>query len=201
MRHQEYGGPPWPGMPFGGHDDVSHFAAHFGQFAGHGGGHGRGGRGGRYRGPRGRRGDVRAAILALLAERPMHGYEMLQELAERTHGLWRPSPGSLYPALQYLEDQGLVQSVTADGRRRFELTDAGRAELAAHGTGPAPWETIVGAADQGDVTLHGALRHLIVAVGQVAEAGTADQKAEAERLISELRRQVYLLLAEPPAEA
>jgi DNA-binding PadR family transcriptional regulator len=130
----------------------------------------------------------------------MHGYEMLQELAARTDGLWRPSPGSLYPALQFLEDQGLVQSVSADGRRRFELTDAGRAELAANPAGPAPWETIVGAADQGDMTLHAALRHLVVAVGQVAEAGTAQQKAEAERLLSELRRQVYLLLAEPPTE-
>jgi len=130
----------------------------------------------------------------------MHGYEMLQELSERTHGLWRPSPGSLYPALQYLEDQGLVQSVTADGRRRFELTDAGRAELAARPKGPAPWETIMDAADQGDMTLHATLRHLAVAVGQVAEAGTAQQKTDAERLLSDVRRQVYLLLAEPPAE-
>src|SRR5277367_6080369 len=64
--------------------------------------------GGRTGGRRGGRGDVRTAIMALLAERPMHGYEMLTELARRTREVWRPSPGSLYPALQLLEDQGLV---------------------------------------------------------------------------------------------
>src|ERR1700691_3069161 len=102
---------------------------------------GRGGHGGRTGGRRGGRGDVRAAILALLAERPMHGYEMLEELSRRTQELWRPSPGSLYPALQLLEDQGLVRSVTADGRRRFELTADGRA--LSQPAGPAPWESMV----------------------------------------------------------
>jgi DNA-binding PadR family transcriptional regulator len=142
---------------------------------------------------------VRAAVLALLAERPMHGYEMLQELARRTDDLWRPSPGSLYPALQLLEDQGLVRSVSADGRRRFELTDDGRAELAGRPAGPPPWETMVHAADPGAMALHGALRGVQMAVTQVAEVGTAEQKAEVERLLSDLRRQVYLLLAEPTA--
>src|SRR5580658_2309265 len=114
---------------------------------GHGGhgGHGHGGGG-----HRGRRGDVRAAILALLAERPMHGYEMLEDLSRRTQELWRPSPGSLYPALQWLEDQGLVRSVTADGRRRFELTGTGRAQQAGSPGGPAPWEAMIRSADQGD---------------------------------------------------
>jgi DNA-binding PadR family transcriptional regulator len=169
-----------------------------------GGGHGgRGSHGGsRGGGGRGRRGDVRAAVLALLAERPMHGYEMLQELARRTQDLWRPSPGSLYPALQLLEDQGLVQSVEADGRRRFELTDGGRAEQAARPAGPLPWETMLGAADPGDMALHATLRQVEVAIGQVAEAGTPGQKIKAEALLAELRRQIYLLLAEPPmAEA
>ncbi len=165
---------------------------------GHGRGEGRGGwRGGRPGGGRGRRGDVRAAILALLSERPMHGYEMLQELAERTHDLWRPSPGSLYPALQLLEDQGLVRSVTEDGRRRFELTDDGRAELAGRLEGPTPWEAMVRSADQGDMSLHGALRGVQMAIAQVAEAGTAQQKTHVERLLADLRRQVYLLLADP----
>src|SRR5262245_45884231 len=84
-----------------------------------------GGRGG---GPGVRRGNVRAAILALLAERPMHGYEMIQELEARTDGLWRPSAGSIYPTLQLLEDEGLVSGEDSDGKRRFSLTDAGRAE-------------------------------------------------------------------------
>jgi DNA-binding PadR family transcriptional regulator len=141
---------------------------------------------------------VRAAVLALLAERPMHGYEMLQELARRTQDLWRPSPGSLYPALQLLEDQGLVRSAEADGRRRFELTDNGRAEQAARPAGPLPWETMLGAADPGDMALNAILRQVEVAIGQVAEAGTAEQKTKAQALLAELRRQVYLLLAEPP---
>jgi DNA-binding PadR family transcriptional regulator len=148
------------------------------------------------RGGRGRRGDVRLAVLALLNERPMHGYEMMQELADRTQGLWRPSPGSLYPALQLLEDQGLVRSETAEGRRQFTLSDEGRAELAKNPRAAAPWEAMVRGADQGDVALRVAMRHVVIAVRQVAEAGTADQKARAERLIVELRRQMYLLLAE-----
>jgi DNA-binding PadR family transcriptional regulator len=165
---------------------------------GGGGGHGGGGRGGRGHGGggRGRRGDVRAAVLALLGERPMHGYEMLTELSARTQDLWRPSPGSLYPALQLLEDQGLVRSVTADGRRRFELTDEGREALAARPPGPAPWEAMLGEAGAGDLALRGALRGVEVAVGQVIEAGTADQKTRVEGLLTELRRQVYLVLAE-----
>jgi DNA-binding PadR family transcriptional regulator len=209
MGHQSFGRPTRRRQPFNlTTDDAERFGPALGHFAahahahGHAGDHiwtGRGGSRGRG-GGRGRRGDVRAAILALLAERPMHGYEMLQELAQRTNGLWRPSPGSLYPALQLLEDEGLVQSVTADGRRRYELTDAGRAELAARPAAPTPWDTIVGAADSGEVSLHSALRHLVVAVGQVAEAGSASQKADAERLLSDVRRQVYLLLAEAPTE-
>jgi len=85
------------------------------------------GRGGRGRGRR-NRGDVRAALLALLNERPMHGYEMIQELDDRTGGIWRPSPGSVYPTLQLLEDEGLITSETSEGRKRFTLTDAGREE-------------------------------------------------------------------------
>jgi DNA-binding PadR family transcriptional regulator len=132
----------------------------------------------------------------------MHGYEMMQELAERTQGLWRPSPGSLYPALQLLEDQGLVRSESADGRRQFTLTDEGRAELAARPRPNAPWETMVHQADQGDMALRAALHHVAIAVHQVAEAGTDEQKARADALLKELRRQMYLLLAESltPAE-
>jgi DNA-binding PadR family transcriptional regulator len=127
----------------------------------------------------------------------MHGYEMLQELSERTSELWRPSPGSLYPALQLLEDQGLVRSVNDDGRRRYELTDDGRAELAQRPEGPAPWETMLRDANQADLSLGSTLRQVAVAINQVAEAGSAEQKAMAEAMLKELRRQVYLLLAEP----
>jgi DNA-binding PadR family transcriptional regulator len=141
---------------------------------------------------------VRAAILELLAERPMHGYEMLQELGERTQGLWSPSPGSIYPALQLLEDQELVVSVSADGRRRYELTDAGRAAQSARPSGPAPWEAMVRDADKDDVALGRTMRQVAIAIRQVAEAGTTDQKIRAKVLLDELRRQTYLLLAEAP---
>jgi DNA-binding PadR family transcriptional regulator len=160
----------------------------------HGERSGRGERGSR----RGARGDVRAAILALLDERPMHGYEMLEELSRRTQELWRPSPGSLYPALQLLEDQGLVQSITADGRRRFELTEAGRADQAERLAAPRPWEAMVGTADQGAIALRRAMRAVEMAVSQVAEAGTAAQQTRAESLLTELRRRLYLLLADVP---
>ena len=83
------------------------------------GGHGRG----RHRV---RRGDVRSAILALLDDRPMHGYEMIQELEERTGGRWTPSAGSIYPTLQLLEDEGLVTAEEVDGRKVYSLTDSGR---------------------------------------------------------------------------
>ena len=151
------------------------------------------------RGGRSRRGDVRIAVLSLLAERPMHGYEMMQELSERTKGIWRPSPGSLYPALQLLEDQGLVTSSTSEGRRQFTLTDKGREELGSQPRKFAPWETMVRGANQDDFALRVALRQVSIAVSQVAEAGTPDQKARAERLVHELRRQIYLLLAENTA--
>jgi DNA-binding PadR family transcriptional regulator len=173
---------------------------------GFGGGHGardggRGGRGGlgggRAGARQGSRGDVRAAILALLAERPMHGYEMLAELSRRTREVWRPSPGSLYPALQLLEDQRLVWSVTEHGRRRFELTPDGRALQAQNAAGAPPWETIAGAADEGALALRGALRDVELAVSQVAEAGTREQQAAACVQLSELRRRLYLLLAGP----
>jgi DNA-binding PadR family transcriptional regulator len=161
-----------------------------------------GGHGDHFRGPggpgrrgRGRRGDVRGATLALLAERPMHGYEILQELAERTQGVWRPSPGSVYPALQLLEDQGLVTSSSAEGRRQYTLTDEGRAELA-KGPTTAPWESMMRDADQGDLALRRTVRQLVKAAAQVMDAGTDDQKSRALTALDGVRRQMYLILAE-----
>jgi predicted O-methyltransferase YrrM/DNA-binding PadR family transcriptional regulator len=139
--------------------------------------------------------------VALLAERPMHGYEMLHEIGHRTQGLWEPSPGSLYPALQLLEDQGLVQSAQVDGRRRYELTEAGRAQQAASHDGPAPWEAALRQADQGDLALSRMLHQVNTAIDQVTEAGTTAQKSRAEALLAELRRQTYLLLADVPVSA
>src|SRR5437899_182373 len=99
----------------------------------------------RMRGPRARRGDVRAAALALLAEQSMNGYQIIQEIAERSGGVWRPSPGSVYPALQQLEDEGLIRAEEHDERKLFALTDAGRALLEERDAdAPAPWEQMSG---------------------------------------------------------
>ena len=209
MRHQhfphehlphEHSGPSARFAAPGGDDPLDDRFRSRGRGGPWGGGRFGGGPPGRGRGGRGRRGDVRAAVLALLSERPMHGYEMLQELASRTHDLWRPSPGSLYPALQLLEDQGLVRSSTGDGRRRFDLTDEGRAEYAAHVGHPgasAPWDDVMRGADAAAMTVRDALHQVGVATGQLLEAGTPDQKERAGRLLVELRRQLYLMLAEP----
>src|SRR5882757_9542254 len=103
--------------------------------------HGRG-RGG----PRARRGDVRAAILALLAERPMHGYEMIKEIEERTSGAWTPSAGSIYPTLQMLEDEGLIRGEESDGKRRFTLTDEGSAQQQEKAGEVTPWDAVTAGA-------------------------------------------------------
>ncbi len=119
---------------------------------------------------RARRGDVRSAILALLAERPMHGYEIIAELSERTEGLWRPSPGSIYPTLQLLEDEGLisVQSDDAGGKKRFSLTEEGQQAAAEVAKGQAPWEQVAAGAPAGARALRHAMGRLMPVVGQVA---------------------------------
>src|ERR1700734_604917 len=106
---------------------------------------GRGGFGGgggpRGRGRRARRGDIRTAALLLLAEEPRNGYQIMQEVQERSGGIWSPSPGSAYPALQQLEDEGLIRTEEVDGRKLFAITDDGRAVVAARGAEQtAPWE-------------------------------------------------------------
>src|SRR5262245_37552338 len=100
-------------------------------------GHGHGRRGGRMR-----RGDIRTAVLAVLSEEPGHGYDVIQRLEDKTGGAWRPSPGSVYPTLQLLADEGLAQSVERDGKRVYELTPAGHAETERRieEAGGTPWE-------------------------------------------------------------
>jgi len=178
-------GGPWPGGPFG-------------DFAGGRGGRGRGGH---RHGPgrRSRRGDVRAAILALLVERPMHGYEMIQEITERSGQFWRPSPGSVYPTLQLLADEGLISSTEGSGgKRRFELTDEGRTAVESLGT--PPWEQIAQDANPSDVTLREAIGQLMGATFQVAQAATDEQKNRAVQVLNGARRELYAILgeAEPP---
>lgn len=155
-------------------------------------GHGRGRGGGR----RARRGNVRAAILALLTERPMHGYEMISELARRTGDAWRPSPGALYPAVQLLEDEGLVTIQEVDGKRLVSLTDAGREEAERLSTDQAPWDEVTEGFDPAVLSLREGLGQVAGAVFQVGSAGSAAQKAAAAEILKDARRKLYSLLAE-----
>ncbi|WP_179957036.1 PadR family transcriptional regulator [Amycolatopsis anabasis] len=157
-------------------------------------GHGRG-HGGRGYGRRGRRGDVRAAILALLAEQPRHGYEIIGEISERSGGFWKPSPGSIYPTLQMLADEGLVISREENGKRLFELTDEGRT-AAESAEGTPPWEQIADGVDPNEVSLRRAGGTLIAAAIQVSQAGTPAQKARAVEVLNEARRSIYGILGE-----
>jgi DNA-binding PadR family transcriptional regulator len=143
---------------------------------------------------RARRGDVRAAILALLTERPMHGYEIIGELDQRTDGAWRPSPGSVYPTLQMLEDEGLVAGQESEGKRRFALTDTGKAEAEAQ-EGPTPWEALL--ADRGDeaIDLRDAMATTVQALKQVFRVGTPAQQAKAAEILADTRRKLYEILA------
>jgi DNA-binding PadR family transcriptional regulator len=165
-------------------------------------GPGWGGWGPPHRGRRARRGDIRAAALLLLAEEPRNGYQLMQEIEERSGGVWRPSPGSVYPALSQLEDEGLIRSTERDGRKVFELTDEGRAHVEERrdrlGT---PWETMTAGAPDELQALRVAGRGLAVAVAQVATTGTKTQLAEAQKILEDARRRLYRLLAgdEPDA--
>jgi len=147
--------------------------------------------------PRPRRGDVRFAVLSLLAEQPMHGYQIITELAERSGGVWRPSPGSIYPTLQQLEDEGLVTASEQDGRRTFSLTDAGRDEVARVSEGRrAPWDDLADEDHEPARGLRNSAVQAMAAVFQVATAGNDRQVAEAERILRETRKSLYRLLAE-----
>jgi DNA-binding PadR family transcriptional regulator len=162
-------------------------------FGGPGFGGGRGGSRGR---GRARRGNVKAAILALLAERPMHGYEMIGELDTRTGGIWRPSPGSIYPTLQLLEDESLVTSEEQSGKRLFTVTDTGREEAAKN---PQPWQSVTDDAGESAPHAREAVGQLVMALKQVMMAGSEAQQAKALDVIVEARRKLYGILADDPA--
>ena len=148
------------------------------------------GRGGRHRV---RRGDVRSAILALLDDRSMHGYEMIQELDERTGGRWRPSAGSIYPTLQLLEDEGLVSSEQVDGKRVYSLTDAGRQEVPPSSEGKRPWEEAD--RDSPRFELRAELFRTMAAAKQLARTDDEAQIGKAVSILKESRRQLYGILA------
>src|SRR3954447_2987730 len=176
------GGPRRPGGPG--------FGPGFGPGGGRGGGGGRPGRG------RAGRGDVRAAVLALLATEPMHGYQLMQAIAERSGGRWTPSPGAIYPTISQLEDEGLV-TVTADaGRKLVTLTDFGREQATAAG------DPFAGFAAEGPgVDVRGLLEQMHGAVRQVVRSGSEPQLTAAAAIINDARRALYLLLADGPTSS
>jgi DNA-binding PadR family transcriptional regulator len=148
-------------------------------------------------GPRARRGDVRAAVLLLLAEGPLNGYQLMQEIESRSNGMWRPSAGSIYPALAQLEDEGLVRGEEQDGKRTFVLTDTGRAHVDERRTElGAPWEQMVDAVDDDVAALFGEIKRVAMAAAQIGHTGSQTQVAEARKLLTETRRSLYAFLAE-----
>ena len=190
MRMRMRGGPgpgpgpgPWPGEPF-------EFPMRGGPF---------GPKQFRVRGPRVRRGDVRAAILDLLAEgQPWNGYQIIQEIGARTQGVWRPSAGSVYPALQQLEDEALIRAEATgeDRRRMYTLTEEGRAYVEEHADElKASWDAVTGSVDDAEVQLHHTMKQVFVAVTQVAQAGSAAQVQQAGKILADTRRALYRILA------
>jgi DNA-binding PadR family transcriptional regulator len=136
--------------------------------------------------------------LEALTAGPMHGYQIIQHLEERSGGMWRPSPGSVYPTLQLLEDQGLVKSEEADGRRVYSLTDEGRAEAEAGKTSAAdsPWAWFAEKAKDPRVKLGQATFQLGDAARQVGMSGSPEQVDKALEILAEARRKLYQLLAD-----
>ncbi|MBV9337620.1 MAG: helix-turn-helix transcriptional regulator [Solirubrobacterales bacterium] len=166
MRGGPFGGGPFGGGPFGG------------------------GRGRR------RRGDVRLALLMLLAEEPRNGYQLMQTIEERSGGRWRPSPGSVYPTLSQLEDEGLIRGIERDGTKLFEITDDGRERLGQSKTDPAPWQD---GEDAAAPDLH-QMASLVIQIGkaawQVAQEGDERQIEKAQETLAETRRALYRILAD-----
>jgi DNA-binding PadR family transcriptional regulator len=155
------------------------------------------GPGGPRRGPRMRRGDVRAAILALLREEPRNGYQVIQEIERRSGGLWRASAGSVYPALQQLEDEGLIETFEDAGRRLYRLTDAGRSYADEHPDElAAPWASVAGSVDDEARSLFEAMAAVGAAAVQVGQAGSEAQVTRARQVLSDTRKALYRILSE-----
>ncbi len=148
------------------------------------------------RGAKAGRGDVRAAILALLREEPRNGYQIMSEIEERSGGAWRPSPGAVYPALSQLADEGLITGVESGGRRTFQLTEAGQRHIADSPERARPaWEAM---AEGPPGEVRGLLMQagrLAGSVAQIAHAGTPEQIRAAGELLAATRRGIYQILA------
>lgn len=142
------------------------------------------------------RGDVRSAILSVLAKEPMHGYQIIHEIEERSGGTWKPSPGSVYPTLQLLADEGLIEATESNGRKTYALTDAGKKEAEANAEQSTPWEAQAGRDGGRHSALPKAGMNLAQAVASVARAGTPDQVKQTIDALDEARRKIYGILAQ-----
>jgi DNA-binding PadR family transcriptional regulator len=175
-RHHEPFGPGFgPGMGMERHGEM----------------HGRG----RRRGMRAPRGDVRAAVLQMLGEAPMHGYQLMQRISERSEGVWRPSPGTIYPVLAQLEDEGLVEVTREQGRKLATLTDEGRAYVAEHAEELGDPFATLREESRARIDLREPAEELVSAVRQLARSGTAGQQEAARTVLREAKRSLYLILA------
>jgi DNA-binding PadR family transcriptional regulator len=143
------------------------------------------------------RGDVRAAVLVLLEESPRNGYQIIQELSERSNGAWRPSPGSVYPILQQLEDEGLVEIASTESGKTFHLTTKGKTlvESERESLGK-PWEAAAAEVSDATSDLFHTLRQVAMAVRQVGVAGSDTQTRKALAVLADARKSIYRLLAE-----
>ncbi|TDC11317.1 PadR family transcriptional regulator [Nonomuraea longispora] len=176
----DFGRGPWsgPGGPFGGPWSGGH-------------------RGWGGRGRKAKRGDVRAAILALLSEEPRNGYQIIQEIAERSEGGWKPSPGAVYPALQQLTDEGLVISEEHEGRKAYRLTEQGSAYVETHADEVrAPWDEMRPDIDDNTADLWHIARQSAFAMMQILQTGNDAQIREARKTLVETRRKLYQILAD-----
>jgi len=163
---------------------------------GFGGGFG-GGRGPRGRGRKARRGDIRTAALLLLSEEPRNGYQIMQEVQERSEDVWRPSPGSVYPALQQLEDEGLIRSAESEGRKVFVITDAGSKLVAERrADSPAPWDEMSDDVSPQAHELAKLMREVAFAFSQVMRTGSESQIGGARKVLAGARRDLYNILAD-----
>lgn len=153
------------------------------------------------RGPKVRRGDVRMAILSVLAEQSSNGYQVISRITERSRGAWRPSPGSVYPTLQQLEDEGLVRAQTDTGSKLMELTDPGREYVEAHADEIADtWSAFDQSVDTDPTDLKPLVGQVLGAFGQIVFHGSPQQRAEAATILAETRRRLYGLLADGDPE-
>ncbi|MFG6476889.1 PadR family transcriptional regulator [Microbacterium sp. P06] len=142
------------------------------------------------------KGDVRAAVLALLVEKPMHGYQIIREIEDRSGGSWKPSPGSVYPTLQLLADEGLIRATESEGRKTYSLTDEGREVAGAETDRTAPWEASGTRENLRTGALPKAGVDLAQAVAQVGRSGNPEQVKQAVDVLDEARRKIFSILAQ-----